>query len=356
MTRQSRAIMHERPVSKRPGVYLIIYLTIVDTEGSTPMSSPESPQPPVVGIGACLVGQPVRYNGSHKRASDILAAMERVMELRPFCPELAIGLGVPREPIRIVAATDGQRAMDSATQQQDYTEPLQVYADQVGAQSLSGYIFVKGSPSCGYQRVKLYDSRGNNLRSEGVGVFARRLMRNNPLLPVEEEGRLNDVPLRERFIRRVYAYHDWQRYCGEAPLSHHRLIEFYSRYKYLVMAHHPETYKRIGRLLAQPERNVQRQANKLIALLMYALSHPARRGAYANALSHLKGYLKRDINAAERQLLDGVIEDYRRGKVPLVVPVRMLEHYFALYPNDYVGRQAFFYPYPDELGVRNHMV
>lgn len=320
------------------------------------MASLSSQDKPRVGVGACLVGKPVRYNGSHKRGNSTLAAMASAMELCPFCPEVSIGLGVPREPIRIVATASGRRAKDSETQTLDYTQQLEDYADQVARDTtLAGYIFVKGSPSCGYQRVKVYNEKGNCLPSDGVGVFARRLMRQRPLLPVEEEGRLNDTPLRERFIRRVFAFHDWQQCCVEEPLSHHRLITFYSRYKYLVMAHHYPTYQRIGRLLSKPDADISRQANKLIALLMHALSFRAKRGAYANALSHVKGYLKRQINTSERQLLDGVIEDFRCGKVPLVVPVRMLEHYFTLHPNEYIGRQAFFYPYPDELGVRIHM-
>ena len=311
---------------------------------------------PVIGIGACLVGKPVRYNGSHKRASSVLTAIGNAMELRPFCPEVAIGLGVPRQPIRIVDSKSVQRAMDSETQQLDYTEPLRRFADEVSAQPLAGYIFVKGSPSCGYERVKLYNAAGSSMRSEGVGIFARQLMRNNPLLPVEEEGRLNDTCLRERFIRRVYAYHDWQQLLSQGSLSHHRLVGFYSRYKYLVMAHHIESYQRIGRLLAKRDANVQRQANKFIALLMYALAQRAKRGAYANALSHVKGYLKRQISSGERQLLDGVIADYRSGAVPLVVPVRMLKHYFAMFPNDYIDQQAIFFSYPDELGIRNQVV
>lgn len=313
-------------------------------------------QTPVIGIGACLVGRPVRYNGSHKRGSGVLDKLARATELKPFCPEVAIGLGVPREPIRIVATDAGQRALDSETQQLDYTDPLQAFADQVaGDATLSGYIFVKGSPSCGYQRVKLYNQRGNALPSEGVGIFARRLMRRRPLLPVEEDGRLNDVQLREQFIRKVFAYHDWQVLNSRGKLSHHGLIQFYSRYKYLVMAHHYPTYRRIGRLLAKGDAQVQRLANKVIALIMWALSQRAKRGAYANALSHVKGYLKRTINATERQLLDHVIEDYRCGKVPLVVPVRMLKHYFAMFPNEYIEQQAFLFSYPDELGVRNQI-
>lgn len=311
---------------------------------------------PVVGIGACLVGKPVRYNGSNKRGNAVIEAMAEAMDLKPFCPEVAIGLGVPREPIRIVATPAGPRARDSATQQQDYTQPLRDFADRVaGEQPLSGYILVKGSPSCGYQRVKLYNEKGNSLPSDGVGIFARQLMRANPLLPVEEDGRLHDVGLRERFIRRVFAYHDWLLLNRRDRLSHHDLIQFYSRYKYLVMAHHYPTYRRIGRLLARGDCDIQRLANKLIALIMWALGQHLKRGAYANALSHVKGYLKRDIDASERQLLDGVIEDYRCGRVPLVVPVRMLKHYFALYPNRYIDQQAFLYSYPHELGVRNQI-
>lgn len=311
---------------------------------------------PVIGIGACLVGRPVRYNGSHKRGSGVLEKLAQVTELKPFCPEVAIGLGVPREPIRIVASAAGLRAVDSASQQKDYTMALQAFADRVAADpALSGYIFVKGSPSCGYQRVKLYNPRGNPLPSEGVGIFARRLMRGHPLLPVEEDGRLNDVQLREQFIRKVYAYHDWQLLNSRGPITHHSLVRFYSRYKYLVMAHHYPTYKRIGRLLATGDSHIRRLANKVIALVMWALGQRARRGAYANALSHVKGYLKRTINATERQLLDHVIEDYRCGKVPLVVPVRMLKHYFALFPNEYIEQQALLFSYPDELGVRNQI-
>lgn len=320
------------------------------------MAEREPAERPRIGIGACLTGEPVRYNGSSKRGNDAIDAIARVMELRPFCPELAIGLGVPREPIRIVAGPGGPRAVDSATQRSDYTAPLQDYARRVAqTQVLSGYILVKGSPSCGYERVKVYDERGHNLPSDGVGVFARQLMRSLPLLPVEEDGRLNDTGLRERFIRRVYTYHDWQRLRAEQPLTMHRLIRFYSRYKYLVMAHDVPTYKRIGRLLARPDRNIERLGNKVIALVMWALGRSVRRGAYANALSHVKGYLKRRISASERQLLDTVIEDYRCGKVPLVVPVRMLKHYFALFPNEYIDQQAFLHAYPDELGVRNQM-
>ena len=313
---------------------------------------------PKVGIGGCLLGQAVRYNGGHKKAAGVLQQIQQAMELVGFCPEVAIGLGVPREPIRLVDAGSGElRAMDSAHQQQDYTQPLQHYADTVLDKhpDIAGYIGVKGSPSCGYERVKVYDGQGKNRPSRGVGVYARQLMQRDPLLPVEEDGRLHDTVLRENFIRRVYAYHDWKQHNVQT-ITHSQLIAFYSRYKYLVMAHRIENYQTIGRLLSRPNKNnPQQQARLFITLLMDALKHKATRKGYSNALFHVKGYLKRRINSEQRVSLDNVIEQYRLGVVPLVVPVTMLNHYFALYPDDYINQQVFLSPYPDVLGIRNHI-
>lgn len=277
------------------------------------------------------------------------------MECVSFCPEVAIGLGVPRPPIRLVASDRQTRAMDSDHQQQDYTQPLQDYADLVLAQQpmLAGYVLVKGSPSCGYARVKVYDQQGNSQASKGVGVFARQLMQQQPLLPVEEDGRLQDHGLRENFIRRVYTYHDWL--ClNQQALTHHRLIGFYSRYKYLLMAHHVPSYQQIGKLLAAPDKeNPQAQAHQLISLMMAALSRTITRKGYSNALSHIQGYLKRYISSTERVSLDQVIHQYRQGLVPLVVPVTLLNHYFKRYPDSYIGEQVFLSQYPDALGMGN---
>lgn len=312
---------------------------------------------PTLGLGACLVGQPVRFNGGHKKSSQPLAALQAVMDCVSFCPEVAIGLGVPRPPIRLVASDRHPRAMDSDSQSLDHTEPLQHYADSVVAANtrLAGYVLVKGSPSCGYERVKVYDRQGAGMASDGVGVFARQLMQRRPLLPVEDDGRLHNPVLRENFIRRVYAYHDWLQ-LNRTPLSHHRLIEFYARYKYLVMAHHVASYQKLGRLLAAPDKaHPEQQAQQLIGLLMTALQRPASRQGFSNALSHIQGYLKRRISSGERVSLDGVIQQYRLGLVPLVVPVTLLNHYFKQYPDAYIGQQVFLSSYPDQLGIGNHL-
>jgi uncharacterized protein YbgA (DUF1722 family)/uncharacterized protein YbbK (DUF523 family) len=308
---------------------------------------------PQVGIGACLVGHAVRYSGDAKKASHVLKKLSETMDMVALCPEVAIGLSVPREPIRIVENAQGIHVKDTETQAIEYTQPLKNFANEMSEkhQQFAGYIFVKGSPSCGYERVKRYNDAGNALPNTGVGVYAQQIMDNDPLLPVEENGRLFDPPLRENFIRRVHAYHDWKQLKLAAEkdntsLTLHQLSRFYSRYKYLVMAHNISSYKEIGRLLSKPDReNPQRQADKFIELLMTALKNSATRKGYSNALSHIQGYLKRDISSTERVSLGGVIDQYRSGDVPLIVPVTLLNHYFNSYPNDYIGQQTFLTPH-----------
>ena len=314
---------------------------------------------PLVGIGGCLHGQAVRYNGDSKKANHSIRQLREAVNLKPFCPEVAIGLGVPREPIRLVTDSNKQlHAMDSQSQQRDYTESLQAVADSIVTKHtlLAGYILVKGSPSCGFERVKVYNEKGNGMPSDGVGIFAKRLMDIDPLLPVEEDGRLNDKPLRESFIRRIYAYSDWKQLLADSNgrPRHAQLIDFYSRYKYLVMAHHIDSYKAIGRLLASPDKqNPAQQRQDFIRLLMTALQQRADRKGYSNALSHVKGHLKRQIGSRQRVSLDEIIASYRAGEVPLVVPVTMLNHYFDLYPNEYINKQVLLQDYPAELGLRN---
>ncbi|MDG1772167.1 MAG: DUF1722 domain-containing protein [Oceanicoccus sp.] len=300
---------------------------------------------PQVGIGACLVGHAVRYSGDAKKRSHVLEKLAETMDMIPLCPEVAIGLPVPREPIRIVENNEGIYVKDSETQTIEYAQPLRNFANEMTAKhrEFAGYVFVKGSPSCGYERVKRYNDEGNALANTGVGVYAQQIMDNDPLLPVEENGRLHDPNLRENFVRRVHAYHEWKQLnkVGDIPTLH-QLSQFYSRYKYLVMAHSVTHYKKIGRLLSKPDReNPQQQADHFIELLMTALKCSATRKGYSNALSHIKGYLKRDISSTERISFDQLIDQYRTGEVPLIVPVKLLNHYFNTYPNDYIGQQTF---------------
>jgi uncharacterized protein YbgA (DUF1722 family)/uncharacterized protein YbbK (DUF523 family) len=310
---------------------------------------------PVMGIGACLAGKAVRYNGQSKSANDHVRSITDTFEMRSFCPEMGTGMGVPREPIHLVGTPDKVRALDVGTHCQDYTEQLAGYANTVLelAPELCGYILVKGSPSCGYDRVKRYADNGYGIASDLQGVFAAALSAADPLMPLEDDGRLNDPGLRESFVTRAYTYHDWKQLRAEG-LSTHKLISFYSRYKYLVMAHHVPSYKKLGRMLADAGNTpLESLASEFIVELMAALSHRATSRSHTNVLFHLSGYLKRSVSAQERQRLKDLIEQYRLGQIPLVVPLTMLKHHFANSPNAYIESQVFMAPYPDELKLRN---
>ena len=310
---------------------------------------------PVMGIGSCLAGNAVRYNAQTKSPNQHVKAISASFEMRAFCPEMGIGMGVPRPPIHLVGSESSVRALDVDTHSNDFTDKLAAYATRVLelAPELCGYILVKGSPSCGYERVKRFADNGHSVASDQQGIFAAALGRADPLLPLEDDGRLNDPGLRESFVTRAYTYHDWKNLRGEG-LTPHRLVQFYSRYKYLVMAHHMPTYKVLGRLVADAgKQSIEELSTRFIAELMAGLSYRATRRSHSNVLFHLSGYLKRTVPSEERQRLRDLIDQYRQGLVPLIVPITMLRHHFANNPNAYIDQQVFMSPYPDELQLRN---
>jgi uncharacterized protein YbgA (DUF1722 family)/uncharacterized protein YbbK (DUF523 family) len=310
---------------------------------------------PIIGIGACLTGAKVRYSGDSKRKNRHIESLKEHAELRPFCPEVGIGMGVPRETVRLVGELGSERLMDSSTQSKDYSGAMRDYAASLLAanKDMAGYILVKASPTCGLERVKRYNAKGNIMGNDTVGIFAAELMKLDPLLPLEEDGRLNDAGLRENFVTRVYAYNDWRQF-RKTPTSHHGLIQFWSRYKYLLMSRHVPSYKSIGRLLANGNARPTEETAELFAqLLMAGLSHMATRKTHTNVLQHIRGYLKRSLESGDKQELDSLIMAYRSGSIPLVVPLTLLRHHFRRHGNDYIDQQVFMQPYPEQLSLRN---
>ncbi len=312
---------------------------------------------PVVGIGSCLMGQPVRYSGDSKRKNNHIERLKGHIKLNSFCPEMAIGMGVPRQTVRLVGEIGKTRLMDSKTQTEDFTAPMKAYAAVVidNNPNLSGYILVKGSPSCGYERVKRYNDLGNMSASDEMGMFAAELHRKDPLLPMEEDGRLNDDVLRENFISRVYAYDRWKKFKA-GGVSHKGLLDFWARYKYQVMAHRISSYKTIGQLLANANgQTIEIVAEEFISLLMQSLKALATRKSHANVLEHIRGYLKKKLDANDKAELGALITQYRDGIVPLVVPLTLLRHHFKRHQNPYIEKQVFLLPYPEELSLRNRI-
>lgn len=307
-----------------------------------------------VGVSACLLGNKVRFDGGHKRDRFVTDSLADCFQLIPYCPEVAIGMGIPRQPIRLVGSPQDPRAVGVKRPELDVTADLQRYGKEVGKRigDLCGFIFKKDSPSCGMARVKVYNQKGMAERN-GTGLFARELMQADPLLPVEEEGRLNDPHLRDNFITRVFVYARWKTMRAEG-VSKSTLIGFHTCHKYLLMAHDMVAYRELGRLLADLHRQpLEATADTYIARLMRALGTPATRKRHTNVLQHLMGYLKRDLDAARRADLNEAIDAYRRGIYPLVVPIRLLQHHFSACPKPYILQQAYLNPHPASLMLRN---
>ncbi len=308
-----------------------------------------------IAISACLLGQEVRYDGGHKHNEYITETLGAYFDFQPFCPEVAIGLGTPRPPIRLVRRGNAIRAQGVDDPTLDVTEPLANYADHVAPTlaRVSGYILKKNSPSCGMERVKLYSSRGMPV-NKASGIFAGRLMEHCPELPFEEEGRLMDPVLRENFIERVFVYHRWQQ-IGKR-LTAKALVDFHTRHKLIVLAHDEKIYRTLGRRVAQAGRGRIADTGELyIRELMTALKKPATRNRHSNVLQHIAGYFKKQINGPDKAELQDIISRYRRGLLPLIVPITLLRHHLRRHPDAYLSSQWYLAPHPDELMLRNQL-
>jgi len=309
-----------------------------------------------VGISSCLLGQEVRFDGGHKRDSYVTGTLSAYFDFVPFCPEAAVGLGIPRQPIRLVRRGEEVRAVGVKTPELDPTADLAVFANHTVSQLgyISGYILKKASPSCGMERVKVYNEKGMPERT-GVGIYAEVLMRRLPLLPVEEEGRLGDAVLRENFIERVFVYHRWQQMVRDG-LTAGELVEFHSDHKYLILAHEQEAYRQLGRLVADAGKGeLEQLAADYIAILMRTLKRPATPRQHVNVLQHLLGYLKENLDKIDREEMVETIEQYRQGLLPLIVPITLIRHHFRRNPDTYVLRQYYLSPHPKELMLRNRI-
>ena len=309
----------------------------------------------LLGVSSCLLGEKVRFDAGHKKNRYLLNVLSNYFDFRPFCPETAIGLGVPREPIRLVEKDSRVICIGTKNKDLDVTEKLNAIADKQldWHQKISGYILKKDSPSCGMERVKIY--KKNMPERTGVGIYAQRLMKNQPHLPVEEEGRLNDLLIRENFIQRVYIYYRWQRLM-ESPFTLSRIQQFHAQHKYIYMSHDQDAARKSGALLASgDEKNVLKIAQEYLTQIMLLLQTVATKKNHANTLQHIQGYLKKKISEDDKQELKFTIEQYRLGYLPLIVPITLLRHHFRKYPNNYITDSYYMCPYPGELMLLNSL-
>ncbi len=311
----------------------------------------------IIGISSCLVGQPVRYDGSSKHSRYITDTLGQYFEFRPYCPEVAIGLSIPRPPIRLVKQSEKVRAVGIKNPDQDVTDDLIIFAESVSDEctDICGYIFKSKSPSCGMERVKLFKENGDLAGTES-GVFASKIMQRNPALPVEEEGRLMNPSLRENFVERVFVYARWLEYLRRG-MKVSNLVEFHTRHKFIVLAHDEPIYRDLGRLVASAgrEQNLAELYHQYISLLTRALKKLPTPKTHTNVLQHIFGFFKDNLNAEDKKELLNSIDEFRRGLLPLIVPITLIKHYLRLFPDEYIASQFYLSPGPQELVLRNQM-
>jgi len=311
-----------------------------------------------LGVSTCLLGENVRYDGGHKLDRFLVNTLGQYVEWVPVCPEVEIGLPIPRETLRLVGDHESSRLV-APKSGQDYTERMQNWArerlEQLAKVKLHGFVFKKDSPSSGLFRVKVYDKNGVPSRI-GTGIFPREVMKHFPLLPLEEEGRLHDMNLRENFIDRVFAYHRWTCLLDENSTPG-GLVQFHTTHKLTLMAHSPPHYQEMGSLVARAgslpwEELVETYGHSL----MEGLKVVTTPGKHSNVLQHLMGFLKDELTGEDKAELLGLIEDYRKGFVPLIVPLTLLKHHLSRHPvPDWVHQQVYLHPYPKELMLHNHV-
>ena len=308
-----------------------------------------------VGISSCLIGNPVRYNGGHKHDRRITDMLGQLFDFTPVCPEVSAGLGIPRPTIRLVDTGEGIAIRGAKKPELDVTRELTDASAKIVSRlpQLAGFILKKDSPSCGVFRVKIYREDGHLSRAETRGEFTHQLLAARPWLPVEEEGRLNDPVLRENFINRVIVYRRLQKLeTADAGIAD--LIDFHSCHKLLVQSHSPEAARQLGRLLANP---IDRSFGELVEAyrrqIMIAMRKPVPRRRHAMVMERIMGFLRSHLDAGDRQEFRDLLGSYRRGEMPLVVPVTMLRHHLRRLPENHAARQVYLSPHPDALALRN---
>ncbi|PLX90827.1 MAG: DUF1722 domain-containing protein [Desulfuromonas sp.] len=309
-----------------------------------------------IGISSCLLGNMVRYDGGHQLDRYLRDTLGAWFEYVPVCPEVELGLPTPRETLRLIEGDTDPRLVFSRSGE-DITEQMLSWSEKrvkaLEAENLCGFIFKAKSPSSGMERVKLYDRNGVPAK-KGVGLFARTFMHHFPQLPVEEDGRLHDPHLRENFIESVFVFKRW-RDLQSRGLDAAGLVDFHARHKLLLLSHSTELYREMGKLVAQAGKLPMEQLeNNYQSLLMKAMQLRSSVPKQINVLQHLLGYFKKQLNADEKQEALELIEHYRKGSVPLIVPITLINHYVRKYQQPYLNQQHYLDPHPIELQLRNH--
>ncbi|EOD81193.1 putative protein YbgA [Grimontia indica] len=312
-----------------------------------------------LGVSACVIGDQVRFDSGHKRSHFVASELEPFVEFVPVCPEVGIGLPVPRPTIRLLDRGEpiGVRLVETKDADADHTAKMVDFskkkAEHLAGMELCGYVVCAKSPTCGMERVKVYRENGYVASEKiGVGLYTQQLIERMPWLPIEEDGRLNDPVLRENFVFRIFALRDFYDSMADG-LSRRAIVEFHSRYKLVLMAHSPSAYKELGKFVADiANHDINDFYAEYRTRFMQAITQRATRKNNTNVLMHLQGYFKRALDKQQKAELADLIHAYRRGTMPLLAPLTLINHHLNQNPDPYLAQQSYLNPYPDSLRLR----
>jgi uncharacterized protein YbgA (DUF1722 family)/uncharacterized protein YbbK (DUF523 family) len=317
--------------------------------------TPRNPESQIkVGVSSCLLGEKVRWNGEHKQDLFVKNLLGQFFEWVPTCPEVEIGMGIPRERVRLTGNPKAPHLVGNTTGT-DWTRRMNRYSKKRSAElaklNLCGYIFKSRSPSCGIARIKVYGDNGI-ATPNGRGLFAEAFIQQS-LVPVEDEARLHDARIRENFITRVFAYHRLAQLVN-GRTSRKMLVDFHTKHKFLLLAHSRKHYNALGKLVANAKQDSYSKLKRRYAeAFMQALSFKTTAKKNADVLYHMLGFFKKLLPEVEKQELIEVIENYRKGWVPLIAPVTLIRHHVRKYQITYLADQIYLNSHPKELMLRN---
>ena len=311
-----------------------------------------------IGVSSCLLGEKVRWNGDHKKDHYVSGVLANYFEYVSICPEIEVGMGVPRETVALYGNPEKSQMISKKTQV-DWTSPMKNYIKNclksLAHDDLCGYIFKSKSPSCGLGRIPVYSEFGSNKVRHGSGIFAQAFTKAFPLIPKEDEGRLNDPKIRDNFIVRVFSFYRLQTLFNK-QFSLGALVEFHTQQKFLLLAHSRKHYDTLGKLVAKSKsmgRTVLKK--KYGEIFMAALEFKATPKKNTDVLLHMMGFFKKILSKGEKEYILSTIEDYRKELLPLIVPITLIRHHVNKHNIEYLMRQVYLNPHPKELMLRNNV-
>jgi len=309
-----------------------------------------------IGISSCLVGQNVRFDGGNKRDRYITDTLSNYFHWVPVCPEVELGLGTPRPTLRFQKIDKDVRLIQPATGK-DLTDEMAEFAEKrvkkLKGETIYGYVLKSRSPSCGKGGIKIYKGHAIRPATNGIGLYAKRLIGDWPNLPVEDEGRLCDPVLRENWINQVFAYYSFQSSLFPRPTVG-KLVKFHSSYKFTILSHCNTTYRQLGPLVAGAKKHpIKSVVEEYENLFMAALKKRATAAKHVNVMEHMIGFFKKELDSNTRKEILVSVEDFRKGIVPVIVPITLIKHYARVLKIDYLMDQSYLSPHPKELALRS---